>query len=202
MQITILGTGHMATTLAGGFLAAGHTVTFGSRQPAAHTDLAAPVLDTITSLEGADLVVNALQAAFSLDTLTPIASALGGRVLLDIGNAVTPAFELMYPTESLGEKLQAALPNTRVVKSLNTLTGSVAVDQTSIPTGSSVFLSGDDADAKALVAGLLDDLGWPSTQQIDLGGIGTARGPEHYFILFATLMQAFGNPNFNIKVIR
>lgn len=202
MKITVLGTGHMATTLAGGFLAAGHAVTFGSRDPVAHADLAAPVLDTAAALDGADLVVNALQAAFTLDTLTPLADALSGHVLLDIGNAVTPAFELMYPTGSLGEKLQAALPGTRVVKSLNTIAGTVTVDPSSIPAGSSVFLSGDDADAKALVSGVIAELGWPVEQQIDLGGIGASRGPEHYFILFATMMQSFRNPNFNIAVVR
>lgn len=38
--------------------------------------------------------------------------------------------------------------------------------------------------------------------QIDLGGIATARGPEHYFLLFATMMQGFGDPAFNIRVVR
>lgn len=201
MHIAVLGTGHMATTLAGGFLAAGHTVTFGSRDPAAHTDLAAPVAATADAIAAGDLIVNTLQAAFSLEFLTPLADALAGKVLLDIGNAVTPQFDLMYPNESLGEKLQQALPNTRVVKSLNTLPGTLAVAPTTLPEPTSVFLSGDDADAKALISSLLDDLGWPTTQQIDLGGIATARGPEHYFILFATMMQSYRGQAFNIRVV-
>ncbi|MCS5717658.1 NAD(P)-binding domain-containing protein [Herbiconiux sp. CPCC 205763] len=201
MHIAVLGTGHMATTLADGFLAAGHTVTFGSRDPVAHGDLAAPVTATKEAIRGADLVVNALQAAFSLETLTPLASELAGAVLLDIGNAVTPEFALMYPNDSLGARLQAALPETRVVKSLNTLPGTLAIAPKTVAEPTSVFLSGDDADAKALVSGLLADLGWPATQQIDLGGIESARGAEHYFLLFVAMMQAFRGQAFNIRVV-
>jgi predicted dinucleotide-binding enzyme len=52
---------------------------------------------------------------------------------------------------------------------------------------SSVFLSGDDADAKAETARLLNDLGWKSGDIVDLGGIDTAGAPEHYFFLFFRL---------------
>jgi predicted dinucleotide-binding enzyme len=202
MHIAILGTGHMATTLAGGLLAAGHTVVFGSRDPGAHGDLAAPVLGTADAIRDADLVLNALQAAFSLDTLAPLADVLAGKVLLDIGNAVTPGFELLYPNDSLGEKLQAALPRTPVVKSLNTVAGTLAVAPGDLAEPTSVFLSGDNDEAKALVASLLADLGWDASRQIDLGGIASARGPEHYFVLFAGMMQAFRGQPFNIRVVR
>ena len=105
-------------------------------------------------------MVSALAAASTLATLTPLADALAGRVLLDIGNAVGPDMELLYPTSSLGEQLQAALPRTKVVKSLNTMPGTVAIDPGSLSAPTVVFLSGDDADAKALVSGLIGDLGW------------------------------------------
>jgi predicted dinucleotide-binding enzyme len=202
VQIAILGTGHMATTLAAGFLAAGHTVIFGSRNPDAHADLAAPVTATIDAIRDADLVVNALQAAFSLDVLTSLADDLAGKVLLDIGNAVSPGFELLYPDESLGELLQKALPATRVVKSLNTLPGTVTIAPQSLSEATSVFLSGDDIEAKALVSSLLTDLGWGLDLQIDLGGIQSARGAEHYFLLFVAMMQQFRGAPFNIRVVR
>jgi len=202
MHIAVLGTGHMATTLAGGFLAAGHTVTFGSRNPEKHADLSAPVVATAEALRDADLVVNALQAAFSLDVLRPLANELAGRVLLDIGNAVTPEFDLLYPEASLGELLQAALPDTRVVKSLNTLPGTIAVDPASLAEPTSLFLSGEDSGAKALVASLIMDLGWERSQLIDLGGIATARAAEHYFLLFVAMMQSLRGQSFNIRVVR
>jgi 8-hydroxy-5-deazaflavin:NADPH oxidoreductase len=202
MQIAVLGTGHMATTLAGGFLAAGHSVTFGSRNPDTHSDLAAPVASTVDAIRDADLVVNALQAAFSLDVLSPLADDLARKVLLDIGNAVSPSFELLYPEESLGELLQKALPSTKVIKSLNTLPGTLAIAPNSLSEATSVFLSGDDAEAKALVSSLLVDLGWGVDQQIDLGGIASARGAEHYFLLFVAVMQQFRGAPFNIRVVR
>jgi predicted dinucleotide-binding enzyme len=201
MHIAVLGTGHMATTLASGFLAAGHTVTFGSRDPEAHPGLAAPVASTVDAIRDADLVVNALQAAFSLDTLSPLVDDLAGKVLLDIGNAVTPSFELLYPEESLGELLQKALPLTRVIKSLNTLPGTLAVAPNIVSEATSVFLSGNDPEAKARVSSLLVDLGWGLDQQIDLGGIASARGAEHYFLLFVAMMQQFHGAPFNIRVV-
>jgi len=201
MHIAILGTGHMATTLATGFRSAGHHVTFGSRHPEAHLELAPFVAGITTAVERSDLVVSALQASVALEVLSAHADLLAGRVLLDIGNAVTPRFELMYPNASLGAALQQALPRTRVVKSLNTLAGTLSVAPDSLNSPTTVFLSGDDSAAKALVSGLLADLGWSSGQQIDLGGIETARGPEHYFLLFATLMQSLHTPTFNVAVI-
>lgn len=201
MNIAVLGTGHMATTLADGFLEAGHTVTFGSRDPGEHAGLAAPVTTTAEAIAQADLVVNALQAAFTLDALTPLRAELAGKTLVDIGNAVTPAFELMYPDESLGELLQKALPDTRVVKSLNTLPGTLAIAPATLSEPTSVFLSGDDADAKAVVSSLLADLGWGPDTQVDLGGIASARGAEHYFVLFVAMMQQFRGAPFNIRVV-
>lgn len=64
-----------------------------------------------------------------------------------------------------------------------------------------VFVSGNDPLAKSDVAGLLRDFGWSDDAIIDLGGIESARGPEHYFILFGGLAEALGSMQFNIRVI-
>jgi predicted dinucleotide-binding enzyme len=66
---------------------------------------------------------------------------------------------------------------------------------------SSVFVSGNDAGAKATVVGLLADLGWPEGSIVDLGGIESARGPEHYFLMFAAIMQSLRSPQFNIRLV-
>jgi predicted dinucleotide-binding enzyme len=121
-------------------------------------------------------------------------------VLLDLGNAVTPQFDLVYPNASLGAALQAALPQTRVVKSINTLAISTLIAPEGLAGPTQLFLSGDDAAAKAIVAEMLVSLGWPSEQQLDLGGIETARGPEHWFLLFFGIMRA-GGP-FNLAIVR
>lgn len=201
MRIAILGTGHMATTLGGGFQKAGHDIVFGSRNPGEHTDLPAPVADHAAAIDGSDLVVSALAAASSLETLTGLRDELDGHVLLDIGNAVDGHMELIYPTASLGEQLQQALPGTKVVKSLNTLPGTLTVAPDTLPAPTVVFLSGDDADAKALVSGLIGDLGWSEESRVDLGGITTARAAERYFSMFGALMGHFRGAPFNLALV-
>lgn len=204
MHIAILGTGFMGRTLGAAFVKAGHDVVYGSRSPGEAADLpgSAPALGHAEAIGQSEVVVSALAAPRSLEALTPLRTALAGRVLIDIGNAVDERMDLIYPTSSLGERLQLALPETRVVKTLNTLGGPVGVDPSQLSGPTNVFLSGDDPDAKATVGGLLSDLGWPADRQIDLGGIATARAVEHYFLFFIALAGALQAPAFNIAVTR
>jgi hypothetical protein len=51
------------------------------------------------------------------------------------------------------------------------------------------------------VRSLLKDLGWSTDDIIDLGGIASARGVEHYFLMFAALMQTLKTPEFNIRLV-
>jgi predicted dinucleotide-binding enzyme len=202
MRIVVLGTGHMGRTLGAGLIGAGHDVVFGSRDPSRATDLPAPVFGHVEAIAGSDAVVSALAAAHSLATLTALRESLTDRVLIDIGNAVDQHLNLIYPDSSLGERLQQALPDTRVVKTLNTIGGPIGVNPALLSAPTNVFLSGDDAAAKGLVGGLLTDLGWEADRQVDLGGITTARAVEHYFLLFVALMGALRTPTLNIAITR
>lgn len=199
MNIGIIGTGRVAITLAEHWTAAGHTVTLGSRDPGAAT-ATYPVARVADVVRDNGVLVNATPGAVSLETLGAVdAGAYDGKVVIDIANAVSPSFELLYPNSSLGERLAAALPGAKIVKTLNTAAMTVLTQPASMEPAS-VFLSGDDEAAKATVAGLLRDLGWTDDGIVDLGGIQTARGTEHYFLLFAALMRATGRP-FNIRVV-
>ncbi len=201
MKLGILGTGKVAQTLARRWSAAGHQVTFGSRDPKAKDGLDGPVTTLAEVVAGSDVVVNATPGSASLETLEKIgASAFAGKILIDVANANTASFELVYPNSSLGEKLQATLPGAKVVKTMNTAAMLVMTDPSVVPP-SSVFVSGDDAAAKGTVTGLLRDLGWDNESIVDLGGIASARGTEHYFLMFAALMQALGTPRFNIRLV-
>ena len=201
MRLAILGTGNVAQTLARRWSAAGHEITFGSRDPASKAALDAPVTSSATAVAGTDVVVNATPGSASLELVEGIeAAAFAGKVLIDVANANTPSFELVYPNSSLGEKLQEALPAAKVVKTMNTAAMSVMTEPATLPP-SSVFVSGDDADAKATAVSLLTDLGWPDGSIVDLGGIASARGPEHYFLMFAALIQSLRTRAFNILVI-
>jgi 8-hydroxy-5-deazaflavin:NADPH oxidoreductase len=201
MQIGILGTGRVAQTLAQHWSAAGHGITIGSRDPTAKNDLGIPVAPSSAAVADHDVVVNATPGSASLALVEGIgAEAFADKVLLDIANAVSPSFELLYPNFSLGENLQEALPAAKVVKSMNTAAMTVMAEPSTLGP-SNVFVSGDDPGAKVTVTGLLQDLGWADTSIVDLGGIRSARGPEHYFLLFAALMQSLPSPNFNIRLV-
>ena len=201
MRLAILGTGNVAQTLARRLSETGHEVTLGSRDPASRTGLNAPVTSLADAVAGNDVVINATPGAASLEVVRGIgAAAFAGKVLVDVANASTPAFELVYPNSSLGEKLQAALPDAKVVKTMNTAAMAVMTDPASLP-ASSVFVSGDDPGAKATVTDLLTDFGWPDGSVVDLGGIQSARGPEHYFLMFVALMQSLRTPQFNIRLV-
>jgi predicted dinucleotide-binding enzyme len=66
----------------------------------------------------------------------------------------------------------------------------------------SVFLSGNDAGAKAQTATLLRELGWSDDDIVDLGGVESARGAEHHIVLFAGLAGTLKSEAVNIRVVR
>jgi len=211
MQVAVLGTGSVGRAIAPRLAELGHVVRLGTRDPAATrardgwTDLpGVPLVTFAEAAAGADLVVHAGSGAAALDLLGQ-AGDLAGTVLLDISNPLDfsagfPPTLAVKDTDSLAEQLQRAFPDTRVVKSLNTLTAELIVNPDRLPEPTTVFVSGDDADAKRLVTGLLTELGHRDV--IDLGGIETARGTEMWLPLWLRLMGALGTAEFNLKVVR
>jgi predicted dinucleotide-binding enzyme len=126
-------------------------------------------------------------------------------VLLDISNPLDfsqgfPPTLFVKDTDSLGEQVQRAFPDARVVKTLNTLTADLMVNPKNLGEESTVFVSGDDAAAKATVTELLRSFG--HTDVIDLGDISTARGAEMLMPVWLRLMGTLGTANFNIKIVR
>lgn len=200
MKLGILGTGRVAQTLAAAWSKAGHDVQFGSRDPDSKS-LEFPVADLAHTIETSDIVVNATLGSKSLQTLTNVgAASFAGKIVIDVANANTPAFELVYPNSSLAEHLQEAFPEAKIVKTMNTAAMVIMTEPSTIGP-SSVFLSGDDSDAKSVGGNLLVDLGWQRSSIVDLGGIQSARGPEHYFLMFAALMQHEKSPKFNVLLV-
>jgi hypothetical protein len=198
MNIAILGTGAVASAVGNATAAAGHATTLGSRNPAA-AESTLTVLGHHEAIASAEVVINALPGSESLAVLTALSDALAGKTLLDIGNAVTPEMELMYLTGSLCEEIQKALPQTHVVKTLNTVPAALMANPVA---GGVVFLSGNSTQAKKNAASLLNDLGWSSDAIVDLGDVTTARGPERYFTLFIGIAGATGSPMFNLALAR
>lgn len=202
-NIAIIGTGNVARTLAAGAVRAGHDVVLGSRDPQNRKDLDHPVVTVAEAAAHGDIVVNATPGTSeSVELLASMRPKLAGKVLLDVTVALTPAMELVHHNESVGEILQRALPDTKVVKTLCTMDASVMIRPELLTSPGTVFLSGDDAGAKERVGDLLEDFGWPAASRLDLGGIATARGQEHFALLFVGVATALGAHVFNVEVVR
>ena len=155
-----------------------------------------------------EIVLNALNGANALTALQSIgAPAFAGRILLDLALPLDfseglPPTPLIANTDSLGEQIQRAFPDARVVKSLNTVYMAVMVDPGRLSGDHTLFLSGNDHEAKQTVRGLLREFGWKTGQVIDLGGIESARSVEMYSALFFSLYGVLGTFDFNIAVTR
>ncbi|WP_436775805.1 NADPH-dependent F420 reductase [Yinghuangia sp. YIM S09857] len=201
MDIGIVGTGNVAQAVARGWVAAGHDVVLGSRVPEGRVGLPAPVVSVAEAVVHGRIVVNATPGTESVAVLTGVgAQAFTGKTIVDIAVGFT-AEGLSHPRESLGEEIQRAFPGVPVVKTLATVTASVMSDPGRLTEPGTVFVSGDDAAAKAEVTGLLTDLGWPRDSVLDLGGIATAGGQEHFALLFLGIAGALGTHEFNVKVV-
>jgi predicted dinucleotide-binding enzyme len=226
MKIAVLGTGTVGQAIAGALAELGHEVTVGTRDveaTMARTDPdgmggppfsawapAHPAVRLATfaaAARGAELVVNATSGGVSMAALEAAgADNLAGKVVLDIANPLDfskgfPPTLLVKDTDSLGERIQAAFPQARVVKSLNTMAAPLMVNPAQLGGGDhSVFVSGNDPEAKKTVTGLLKGFG--HTDIIDLGDLSTARGPEMVMPIWLRLMGTLNTPMFNFKIVR
>lgn len=195
--IAVLGNGRVGGNLAAALTGAGHEVTVADRSPGAAAE----------AVRGARVVINATPGAGSLERLTALRENLRTKVLLDVSNATTdgpdglPA-DLLHPGSSLGEQLQAALPDTHVVKSLNTMLYPVMTAPAALAQPPTAFLSGQDAGAKQVVRGLLVDLGWHQEWIADLGGIETARATEAAILFVPHVIRSSGFSPFAISLAR
>ena len=223
MKIGIIGSGVVAQTLGTKWLGLGHDVAIGTRDPSKLDDkkmMAASLREWLAQTENrgkvvtfaqaaahGDVLVNATGGEVSIDALRLAgADKAGGKTLIDVANELDhsrgmPPRALASDERCLAEKIQAAFPNLKVVKTLNTIGAGVMVNPKGLAGGDhTIFLSGNDAGAKAQVADLLRGLGWSDI--LDLGDVATARGPEMYMGLWLRLWGATRTGNVNIKVQR
>jgi predicted dinucleotide-binding enzyme len=210
MKIGVLGTGMVGQALGGRLVELGHDVMMGARAADNEKVLAFSArtggrAGTFAEAAGhGGMVVNALRGTAALPVLEPLAATLAGRILVDVTNPLDfsrglPPTLSISNTDSLGETIQRALPETHVVKTLNTVTASVMIAPARLPGQHTVFVSGNDLAAKGRVMDLLRSFGWTSI--LDLGDIGSARGPEQLLPLWLRLYETLGTGEFNIAVV-
>lgn len=216
MRTAVLGTGVVGQAIGTKLAQLGHEVTMGSRSadnPALATWLqgagegAAGGAFADAAAAG-ELVFNCTAGGSSLEALAAAgADNLAGKTLVDVANPLDfshgfPPTLSVCNDDSLGERVQAAHPEARVVKALNTVNAQVMVEPSRVRGGHAVFVCGDDDAAKAQVSALLEAFGWPQDSIVDLGDITAARGTEMYLALWLRLYGTLDTPDFNIAIAR
>jgi len=219
MTIGILGTGVVGETIATALVKKRHEVMIGSRTAGGDKATAwvkkagkrasQGNFDTVAQYgELLFICLNGEHALRALDTIAP--EHVNGKIVVDVTNpldfthGMPPRILEEYSSVSLGERIQQALPNAYVVKTLNTVTASLMVDARQVARGAStLFLSGNNQDAKNKVAHFLtDNFYWKGDYLVDLGDITSARVAEALVPLWVQLWQALGTPMFNFRVVK
>ncbi len=180
MKIGILGSGNMGRQLGLLWVEKGHEVFFGNRhteKARAAAALAARPSQSGTLAEAArfaDVLLHTARDAMPSE-MVPDRSVLDGKILIDLNNSPMPAnLEFGPVVESYAERYQADVPGLRVVKAFNTFALELfehcpdEIREYDV----SVFVAGDDADAKAVVLSLARELGFTA---LDSGGLRNAR---------------------------
>jgi 8-hydroxy-5-deazaflavin:NADPH oxidoreductase len=209
MQIAILGTGAVGPALAKALSAAGHEVTIGTRDPQqtkareqwAEVDLPLAAYQDLD----ADIFINATNGSGSLPALQAVGDALKGKVVVDASNPLDfsqgfPPSLFVSNTDSLAEQLQREFPEARVVKMFNTMANQVMINPRGLADDSTIFVAGNDTEARQSAASIAADLGW--TDVFDLGDLTAARALEMYLPLWVRIFAQLGRPEFNIKLVR
>ena len=215
MKIGVLGTGMVGNALGSKLVQLGHSVKMGSRtvnnpkavEWAKGNGPNASQGTFAESTSHGEIVFNCTAGMASLDALKLAGSNnLRGKILIDIANPLDfskgmPPTLSVCNTDSLGEQIQRAFPDTKVVKTLNTVNCNVMVKPSLVPGDHEMFICGNDAGAKEKVTDILRNwFGWKSV--IDLGDITNARAMEMWLPMWVRLWAKFQTPNFNLKIAK
>lgn len=185
MKVGILGSGDVGKSLARGFAGLGHEVMIGSRSPEKLAEFAGATQGVRNGTFEQTAAFGDLLALATLGVGTEEAIKLAGpanfdgKVVIDATNPLdfsggAPKLYVGH-TDSLGERIQRWIPNAKVVKAFNTV-GNAYFVHPDFPNGPpDMFIAGNDADAKKLVAQVCKHFGWGV---VDIGGIEGSRHLE------------------------
>jgi hypothetical protein len=189
--IAIIGTGNVGGALGPAFARQGHTIVYGSRDPSteavrklvARTGEGASATTPAAATDGADIVVLAVPGRM-VEEITRSIGNLSGKIVIDPTNPLSRNSDGLFvhaADTSNAEIIQAAAPESLVVKAFNTLNWETMVDPTSSGGPVSIPLVGNDTHAKEVVAALVEGMGLDA---IDVGPLQNARWVEGMLILW------------------
>lgn len=202
----------VGSTLGSRFVQLGHDVKMGSRKSNNPKALEWVKSNGSRASQGTfadaasfgEIVLNCTAGSSALEALKQAGKEnLKGKVLVDVSNPLDfshgmPPTLTVCNTDSVGEQIQRAFPDAKVVKALNMVNCNVMVNPSLVSGDHDIMISGNDGAAKAKVGEILRSLGWKSI--IDLGDISGARAMEMYLPLWLRLRGIYEHPNFNIKI--
>jgi 8-hydroxy-5-deazaflavin:NADPH oxidoreductase len=212
-RVGVLGTGEVGRRLAAGFHSRSHDVMIGSRDPAN------PELREWLSGDGTGIQAGTFAQAAAHGQLLVLA-VLGnaaedaiadadpvnfsGKVVIDAMNPLDfsggfPPKLSICGEDSLGEHVQHALPDAKVVKAFNTIGNQYFVDPRLSEGPPTMLIAGDDEQAKRVVADVLADFGWSDV--VDIGGIEGARELEAICITWVKIGGARGTWDHGFKLL-
>jgi 8-hydroxy-5-deazaflavin:NADPH oxidoreductase len=194
MKVGVLGTGDVAKALAAGFLKHDHSVTMGTRSPAKlagwqKENPKAAVGSFSEAASFGEVVVLAVKGTASADALRAAGAAnLAGKTVIDATNPITDAppvhgvlgFFTSFD-ESLLERLQKEFAEARLVKAFNSVGSPFMVNPQFKGGKPTMFICGNDEQAKKTVSGILDQFGWETA---DMGSAEAARAIEPLCMLW------------------
>jgi 8-hydroxy-5-deazaflavin:NADPH oxidoreductase len=215
VKVAVLGTGMVGQAIGSKLVQLGHEVKMGSRSAgnenavewAAEAGEGASEGDFAAAASHGELLFNCTPGEHAIEVLEAAGEEnLSGKVLVDVSNALDhsggpPPVVGISNRESVGEMIQRAFPDARVVKTLNTVNADVMVDPARVP-GEHVMPVCGNEEAKRAAAELLGEFGWPADRIVDLGDISAAIGMEMYVVYWVRLWQALGSTSFNVAICR
>lgn len=186
-RVGVLGSAVVGQTLARGFQTHGYDVCIGSRTPAKLADFSSTTgirAATLTEVASwAEFVVLAVHGSTAEEALRLAgADHLAGKIVIDTTNPISDAPPVdgvlqffTGPNSSLLERLQAAYPHVRFVKAFNSVGNARMVNPVYERGRPTMFYCGNDSEAKAVVARILEQFGW---EPADMGSAAAARAIE------------------------
>jgi predicted dinucleotide-binding enzyme len=216
MKIAVLGTGAVGTTIASKLIELGHQVMIGSRSKTnekaiefvnKHDENASNGTFEEAATFG-EIIFNCVKGQFAIEALKQAGNGIVNKILIDISNPIDTSKGMTFSlipelcnTNSLGEEIQKVFPNTKVVKTLNTMWSTLMMIPSMLNDGDHTnFICGNDEEAKKIVKNLLKEIGWKDEATIDLGDITASRGTEAMLQLWWKIWGATMG-TFSIKVV-
>jgi 8-hydroxy-5-deazaflavin:NADPH oxidoreductase len=189
MRIAVIGTGNIGGTLGKRWIAAGHDVVYGSRDPSGTGPGGAPVSSVAQAVHGADAVLLAVPGPAVAGLAGSLGAALDGKVVIDAANNIGA------PEVNSRAAITAAAPGARYVRAFNTLGWENFAEP---PAGADLFFAAEP-DARPVAEELISAIGLGPAWVGGAGATGTVDGLLPLW--FALVQQRGGNRKLALRIV-